>query len=132
MTALSRRPYVNAGQELSIIGFGGILVMNASQDHADRLVAQAVEAGINYFDVAPTYGNAEERLGPALEPFRKNVFLACKSTCRDAASAKKELDASLQKMRTDYFDLYQLHGLVDMAKDVDPAFARGGVMDALK
>ena len=49
---------------------------------AARLVGRAVERGVNYFDVAPSYGNAEERLGPALEPYRSDVFLACKTTQR--------------------------------------------------
>ena len=65
---LPRRAYGKAGVELSIVGFGGIVVTNAEQEHAKRVVAEAVERGINYFDVAPAYGNAEEKLGPALAP----------------------------------------------------------------
>ena len=76
---LPRRPYGQTGIELSIIGFGGMLVDGLEAAHASRLVAEAVERGVNYFDVAPQYGNAEEVLGPALEPYRKNVFLACKT-----------------------------------------------------
>ena len=45
-----------------------------------NLVKLAIDSGINYFDVAPTYGDAEIKLGPALEPYRKDVFLACKTT----------------------------------------------------
>jgi len=129
---LPQRPYGKRAVTLSILGFGGILVMNAEQDHANRLVAQAVEAGVNYFDVAPSYGNAQERLGPALEPHRKHCFLACKTTARDAAGARAELQASLAQLRTDHFDLYQLHGLVDMTKDVDPAFSKGGAIETLQ
>jgi len=65
---LPKRPLGKTGIELSIIGFGGIVVMNEQQDKADKIVAESVEAGINYFDVAPSYGNAEEILGPALKP----------------------------------------------------------------
>jgi aryl-alcohol dehydrogenase-like predicted oxidoreductase len=56
-------------------------------------------------------GNAQDMLGPAFEPYRKNCFLACKTLKRDAAGAEEELHSSLQKMRTEYFDLYQLHAI---------------------
>ncbi len=58
-------------------------------------MSQAVDRGITYFDVAPSYGNAEERLGPALAPYRKKVFLACKTGKRTAAEAEAELEHSL-------------------------------------
>lgn len=64
--ALPRRPYGPRQVPLSIIGFGGILVTGAEQEHANRLVERAVEHGVNYFDVAPQYGDAEIKLGPAL------------------------------------------------------------------
>ncbi len=127
---LARRPY-KPGIDLSVIGLGGIVVMNAEQSRADRVVAEAVERGVNYFDVAPTYGDAEVKLGPALKPYRKNVFLACKTTQRDRASAETELKRSFEHLQTDWFDLYQLHAIIDPVKDVDAAFAAGGVMELL-
>jgi len=117
------------GVKLSIIGFGGIVVKDAQQQHANHVVAEAYEKGINYFDVAPTYGNAELKLGPALEPYRKKVFLACKTTQRKRESAAAELKESLKRLRTDYFDLYQLHAITDLEKDVDTVFAKGGAME---
>ena len=65
---MEKRRYGKTDMMLSVVGFGGIAVMDEEPSVAARLVAQAVERGINYFDVAPSYGNAEERLGPALEP----------------------------------------------------------------
>ena len=100
-----------------------------AQDRANRLVAEAVERGVNYFDVAPTYGDAEVKLGPALEPYRKNVFLACKTTERNRDGAAAELKRSLERLRTDHLDLYQVHGITDVAKDVDTIFAPGGAME---
>lgn len=129
MSTIPKRPYGNTGVELSIIGFGGVVVMGQEQADANRVVAEAVERGINYFDVAPSYGDAEERLGPALEPYRKDVFLACKTGRRDRAGAEEEFQQSLRRLRTDHFDLYQLHALVDVENDVDAAFASGGVME---
>ena len=120
------------GRRLSVIGFGGILVVGLPQAEANRLVASAVERGVNYFYVAPSYGNgeAEEKLGPALEPFREDVFLACKTGKRDAAGAQAELEQSLRRMRTDHFDLYQLHAMTEMA-EVEQVFAPGGAMEVL-
>lgn len=127
--SLPRREYGRDGVELSIIGFGGIVVKDAEQQHANRIVAEAFEKGVNYFDVAPSYGDAEFKLGPALEPYRKNVFLACKTTQRSRESASRELAESLKRLRTDYLDLYQLHAITDVAKDVDAVFAKGGAME---
>jgi len=128
---LPRRALGRTGEQLSIIGFGGIVVIGKEQSHADRSVARAVEeCGINYFDVAPTYGSgeAEEKLGPALQPFRRSSFLACKTTQRQAEGARQELHASLQRLRTDYFDLYQLHAIRSL-EDVEKAFGPGGAME---
>jgi aryl-alcohol dehydrogenase-like predicted oxidoreductase len=121
------------GARLSVIGFGGIVVNGGSQAEADRLVASAVERGVTYFDVAPSYGNgeSEQKLGPALEPHRAGVFLACKTNKRDAPSAQAELDQSLRRLRTDHLDLYQLHAMTTMA-EVEQVFAHGGAMEVLE
>ena len=108
---MEKRILGKTGEKLSIIGFGGIVVMNETTQDASRYVSQAIDRGINYFDVAPEYGNAQEMLGPALEPYRKGVFLACKTLERTKQGAKKELYDSLKKLRTEYFDLYQFHGV---------------------
>jgi len=91
-------------------------------------VAKAVNAGVNYFDVAPSYGNAESCLGPALEPFRNDVFLACKTGKRDKAGARDELENSLELLRTDHVDLYQLHGMTSK-EDFDQATGPGGALE---
>jgi predicted aldo/keto reductase-like oxidoreductase len=126
-----RRPYGRTGVELSILGLGGIVVASLPQEQANRIVAEAVARGVNYFDVAPTYADAEERLGPALEPFRKEVFLACKTAERDRESSARDLETSLQRLRTDHVDLYQLHGLSSM-EDVETAFGPGGAMETFE
>lgn len=128
---LERRSLGRTGESLSIIGFGGIVVMDATPEQASARVAHAIERGVNYFDVAPSYGNAEERLGPALAPYRKNVFLACKTQKRDRAGATAELETSLKRMQTDHFDLYQLHAVTEMA-DVERIFAKDGAIEAFE
>ena len=86
---MEKRLLGQTGAKLSLVGFGGIVVMNEAPEQAWKLVSNAVDRGINYFDVAPSYGNAEERLGPALEPYRKDVFLACKTIERKSEDAKE-------------------------------------------
>lgn len=125
-----RRVLGRSGIEISMIGFGGIMLNNEPQETCNNIVARAREAGIDYFDVAPSYGNAEELMGPALEPYRKNCFLSCKSTERERDGVEKEMQESLRKLRTDYFDLYQLHALTSI-EDVERSFAAGGAMEAV-
>jgi aryl-alcohol dehydrogenase-like predicted oxidoreductase len=111
-----------------MIGFGGIVVRDATPEDSSALVRLAIDSGINYFDVAPSYGDAEVKLGPALEPYRKGVFLACKTTKRTKAEARAELEQSLKNLRTDHFDLYQHHAVTDV-KDVKTILGPGGAME---
>jgi len=127
---LPQRVLGKTGEKLSIIGFGGIMLNDNPQEFANEMVAKAFELGVNYYDVAPYYGNAEDKLGPALKPFRKNCFLACKTRERDAAGAQKNLENSLKKLQTDYFDLYQLHELSSV-EEVEQVFAPGGAMETI-
>ncbi|MDZ7836725.1 MAG: aldo/keto reductase [Actinomycetota bacterium] len=82
------------------------MVTDETASNASRYVSKAIDRGINYFDVAPEYGNAQEMLGPALRPYRKDVFLACKTRLNATAKgAEREFKDSLKKLKTDYFDL---------------------------
>lgn len=128
---MERRALGRTGEELSIIGLGGIVVSGLPQPEADRIVAEAVDRGVNYFDVAPTYGDAEERLGRALRPCRSKCFLVGKTAERDKQGSGRELDSTLGRLRTDRLDLYQLHGLVSM-KDVEAVFAPRGAMETFQ
>jgi len=129
MATMERRRFGRTDEKLSIVGFGGILVMNEDQPTANMMVREAIERGINYFDVAPSYGNAEERLGPALEPYRDSVFLACKTGERTREGAMAELHQSLQRLRTDHLDLYQLHAVTTL-EEVERIMGSGGAMEA--
>ncbi len=128
---LERRSLGRTGESLSIIGFGGIVVSETTPAEAAARVAHAIERGVNYFDVAPSYANAEECLGPALAPYRKDVFLACKTLMRDRAGATAELERSLKRLQTDHFDLYQLHAVTEPA-DVEKIFAKEGAIEAFE
>lgn len=125
---LARRPYQPGGPELSIIGFGGLLLRGMEQAQANDMVAWAVDRGVSYFDIAPSYGDSQALLGPALQPYRDRCFVACKTVKRDAAGAREELEGSLRDLRTDHVDLYQLHAIRTL-EDVETAFGPGGAME---
>lgn len=127
---MRKREYGKTGIQLSVIGFGGILVMNETTQDSSLAVSKAIDAGINYFDVAPNYGNAQEMLGPALKAYRNNVFLACKTQLRNGDQAEKDLETSFDLLKTDWFDLYQLHA-VATKEDVDQILAPGGALETL-
>ncbi len=126
---LEKRSLGKTGEKLSILGFGGIVVKDATPEEASLRVQEAIDHGVNYFDVAPSYGNAEERLGPALQPFRHKVFLACKTEQRRKRETAAELDRSLQRLRTDHVDLYQLHA-VTTGEEVEAILGPEGALRA--
>ncbi len=128
---IARRPLGKTGESLSIIGFGGIVVMDETTGASSNLVAEAVDRGVNYFDVAPSYGNAQERLGLALAPYRNKSFLACKTEGRLKADSRAQLEESLRLLKTDHVDLYQFHGLTKMA-DLDKVLGPGGAMETME
>src|SRR6266702_8952671 len=129
--SIARRPLGKTGEHLSMIGFGGIVVMNEDTGHSHNIVAEAVDRGINYFDVAPSYGNAQERLGPALAPYRNKSFLACKTEGRMKDDSRKQLEESLRLLKTDHLDLYQFHALTKMT-DLDKVLGPGGAMETME
>lgn len=108
---LPRRSLGKTGEKISIIGFGGLSLRAEEQARANDSVAFAIDRGVNYFDVAPSYGDAEEKMGIALEGKRNKVLLSCKTGRRDKEGSRLELERSLKRLKTDHFDLYQLHHL---------------------
>ena len=128
---IARRTLGKTGEKLSIIGFGGIVVMNEDTGAASNIVAEAVDRGVNYFDVAPSYGNAQERLGAALAPYRNKCFLACKTDGRLKGDSRADLEQSLKLLKTDHLDLYQFHALTKMA-DLDKVLGPGGAIETFE
>ena len=108
-----------------------MLLVGMEQGAVNGIVEEAFDAGINYFDVAPFYGDgeAERKMGIALQPYRDRIFLACKTLQRSASGAREELDQSLRQLRTDRVDLYQFHAVSDL-DEVEEIFAPGGAMEA--
>ena len=119
------------GQKLTIIGMGGARFHLNSLEDGAALARRAYDLGINYFDMARSYwnGRAEEVYGAAIPPFRKQIFLTSKSGQRTRQGAEAELETSLKLMKTDYLDLWQMHG-VNTQEDIQKILAPGGALEA--
>jgi aryl-alcohol dehydrogenase-like predicted oxidoreductase len=126
---MEQRVLGKTGFSISVFAFGGIVVRDTPEDEAGRIVSEAVEGGINYFDVAPSYGNAQDILGPAIRPYRSRIYLACKTEKRTRDEALAALHNSFKLLTTDYFDVYQLHGVEP--GDVDTILGKNGALEAL-
>lgn len=121
------------GEKVSIAAFPGLALNHYPQDQCNAAIVKAVEAGVNYIDNAPAYGNGtcEERMGIALKGVnRDKLFLACKTKMRDAKGCREELERSLKRHGTDRFDLYQLHHL-RRPEEVEQALGPGGAMETI-
>jgi aryl-alcohol dehydrogenase-like predicted oxidoreductase len=127
---MKRRPLGKTGESLSVVGFGALVFVNEGPDFARDTVARAIDSGVNYFDMGPKYGGveAEERGGPAIEPYRNRIFLAEKTTERKKDEAAAQLRQSLKRMRTDHFDLYQFHA-VSTLEQVETIVGPGGALE---
>jgi predicted aldo/keto reductase-like oxidoreductase len=116
---------------VSEISFGGIMLMNTPQSEADQIVKNAVKNGINFFDVGPTYGNAQNILGPALKPYRDKIYLANKTEPGQTKDqVRRDMEKSLELLDTDFFDLYQLHEVTD-EDALNKALGSGGALEAI-
>lgn len=111
---IPRRTLGRTGQKVSIIGYSGLVLVKHEQQACTESLHRSFDQGLNYFDVAPAYGDgvAETKMGVGLQGLdRDKIFLACKTKARDAAGARKELEKSLTLLQTDHFNLYQMHCL---------------------
>ena len=113
----------------SVLIYGAAALGDVSQDVADRSIQQALDGGVNHFDVAADYGDAELRLGSRMPEIRDRIFLATKTGRRDRESAWSEINRSLERMRTDRIDLLQLHAVGDL-EELDLATRPGGALEA--
>jgi aryl-alcohol dehydrogenase-like predicted oxidoreductase len=113
----------------SVLIYGAAALGDVSQDVADRSIQEALAAGINHFDVAAGYGDAELRLGPWMSQIRDQIFLATKTGHRDRESAWRQINDSLRRLQTDHVDLLQLHAIGDL-DELDAATRPDGALSA--
>lgn len=128
---MQKRRLGRTNHESSIIIFGSAAFWDISQEEANAALDMARQAGVNHIDVAPQYGQAEERVGNWLPAYRDEFFLGCKTQEREREAAWQELHRSLEKLQTQQLDLYQLHAIGTM-EELDKAFAPGGAIEALQ
>jgi predicted aldo/keto reductase-like oxidoreductase len=113
----------------SVIIYGAAALAKVPQDEADRSIQEALDGGINHYDVAAGYGDAELRLGPWMPQIRDRVFLATKTGERDRDAAWAQINASLDRLQTDRVDLLQLHAVGDLG-ELDRVTRTGGALEA--
>ena len=128
---MMRRSLGNTGFEISPVVYGGIVSRLDGQENSDYYVAWALDHGVNYYDVAPMYGDAQEKLGNSLLGRRNDIYLACKTVQRTRIEAETDLRESLRLLHTDWLDVYQLHEITT-DEDVERAFGPGGVMELMR
>jgi predicted aldo/keto reductase-like oxidoreductase len=130
---IPKRTFGKTGVELTIIGQAGGRFPLTTFEEAKSIVQRAYDLGINYFDNAHGYwnGKSEEVYGAVLPRYRKQVFITTKSTKRTRAEAEAELHLSLKSLKTDYLDLWQIHGVGEM-EEVDRIFGPGGAIEAFE
>jgi len=128
---METRELGETGQESTVLTFGSVLLRELEQDGASRAVELALDHGVNHFDVAPTYGDAELKLGPKLREHREEVFLGCKTLERSYEGAREKLRQSLNRLGVEKIDLYQFHA-VGSRDDLDEITADDGALRAFR
>ncbi|MCY3716625.1 MAG: aldo/keto reductase [Chloroflexi bacterium] len=110
--------------------FGAAAFADVTQDEADRSMQLLLDYGVNHIDTAASYGDSELRLGPWLERYRDQFFLATKTDERTYDGAKAQFERSLRRLRVDEVDLIQLHYLVG-EEEWQVAMGAGGALEYL-
>lgn len=128
---MQTRPLGGTGQESSIASFGAIALDALEPAAANRLVELVLDSGVNHIDVAPSYGDAERKLGPKLREHREEIFLGCKTLERSYEGAKRELRQSRTRLGVDTIDLYQVHAL-GSSEDLETITGDDGALRAFR
>src|SRR4028119_2405854 len=126
---IEKRPFGRTGHMSSATIFGGAALGRVTQDEADRTLEVLLEYGVNHIDTANSYGEAEKRIGPWMDRHRNDFFLATKTEHRTYKDAMEHLHRSLDLLRTDHIDLWQMHVLVK-PDEWEVAFGPSGVLEA--
>jgi predicted aldo/keto reductase-like oxidoreductase len=134
VASLPRRPFGRTGMTVSILGFGSgsRFAMYKDEDKALEALGHAIDLGITYIDTAHAYsdGQSEERIGRLMPGRRGEVTLATKLTARKGDDARRQLELSLKRLKTDHLDVVHIHELKDL-EDLAAIEAKGAVLDVL-
>ena len=127
---MQQRRLGRVGHQSSVLIYGAAALAEVDQDTADASVQLALDSGINHFDVAASYGDAELRLGPWMPTIRDRVFLATKTGLRDRDEAWAQINHSLERLQTDHLDLLQIHAVGDLG-ELELVTRRGGSLESV-
>lgn len=127
--SISTLPFGRGGHMSTRAIFGAAALGSATQDEANRVLELLLQYGVNHIDVASSYGDAEVRIAPWMARYRSQFYLATKGDERTAQGAREELHRSLERMRVDYVDLWQIHSIADPI-EWDIALSPGGALEA--
>lgn len=127
---METRRFGRTGHLSTVAIFGAAAFWDIPQKDADKVMEQIIEAGINHIDIAPSYGQAEERVGPWMARERGRFFLGCKTMERSREGAWNEMQQSLKRLQTRTFDLYQCHAITTM-EELDSITMNGGALEAI-
>ena len=123
------------GVSVPILGLGGgkqtPISYQGREKEAVILLEKALELGIRYFDTAPNYGVSEVNFGKVLPAYRSQILIASKTKNLDRDGAWRALEQSLNRLQTDYLDLWQLHG-ISFLEEIDKITSKGGAGEALQ
>jgi aryl-alcohol dehydrogenase-like predicted oxidoreductase len=126
---IDKQPFGRTGHMSTRTLFGAAALGTVTQAEADRTLELLLEYGVNHIDTARSYGDSELRIGPWMEQHRDKFFLATKTEKRTYEGAWEELEQSLERLRVDYVDLWQMHYLVN-PEEWETAMGPGGALEA--
>jgi aryl-alcohol dehydrogenase-like predicted oxidoreductase len=127
---METRLFGRTGHWSTVAIFGAAALSEVDQAEADRAMELLFEYGVNHIDVAPSYGDAENRIGPWMARDRDRFFVGCKTMERSKEGALKELHESLGRLQMERFDLYQIHAITSM-EELDEATRSGGALEGI-
>lgn len=112
--------------------FGALPMQRVSLEEAKALLIKAFESGINFYDTARSYSDSEEKIGYALSDVRRDIIIATKTGASTKKGVLEHLEISLEKLRTDYIDIYQLHNPRKLPDPDDPDSSYAALLEAKK
>ncbi len=131
-TAIPRRPLGTTGLSVTILGLGCVDIGYGSHSVAEgaKIVETCIDAGINYIDCASSYGNAEVKVGEVMKSRRKEVVLTTKTLERSNDDSWSEINRSLERLKTDYVDLLQIHS-INSVDQLDSVTMKNGALESV-
>ena len=127
---MEKRRLGRTGHHSTVVTLGAASLKNVGQETADEAVELALAHGVNHLDIAPTYGQAMERMAPWMPRIRRSIFLGAKTVERTREAAWDDIRSCMSRLGVDSFDLFQLHSVGSM-EELDRVTGPGGALEAL-